>query len=85
MIVNWNGLLRMAMERNGDDFDKRVCTLDEKDMNVEFDNTFGLVAGKPFTAWGKDWVYFPICYDGSEWVGSAPRNPCDISLEHQGG
>ena len=32
-----------------------------------------------------NWVYFPICYDGAEWVGHAPRNPCDIAMEHQGG
>ena len=33
--------------------------------------------GKPFTAWTERRVYFPAMYDGSVWVASAPRNPCD--------
>ena len=85
MPMSWNRLLKLEMEMRGENFDERVCTLDEDAMNTEFYDGFGHIQGQPFTAWGKDWVYFPICYDGSEWVGSAPRNPCDISLEHQGG
>lgn len=28
---------------------------------------------------------FPICYDGLEWAGSAPRNPNGGAIRHQGG
>ena len=40
--------------------------------------------GDGSTAWTKTRVFFPVCYDGAEWVGSAPRNPSDEVTEHQG-
>lgn len=46
---------------------------------------FGGVEGVAFTAWSKDWVYFPVCYDGKEWVARVPRNPCTHITEHVGG
>lgn len=54
-------------------------------LDVTFDSSYGGTEGHAFTAWTKDWVYFPICYDGSEWVGWAPRNPCSTAMHHQGG
>lgn len=62
-----------------------ACTLTDAELDVDFDDGYGGTEGTPFTAWSEKRVYFPICYDGSEWVGSAPRNPCDEKLEHQGG
>ena len=50
-----------------------------------FDAGYGAEEGVAFTAWSENYVYFPINYDGAEWVGHAPRNPCDIKMEHQGG
>ncbi len=61
------------------------CTLSDQELDIEFDGGFGGTEGLPFTAWTKTWVLFPICYDGAEWVGKAPRNPCEIKMEHQGG
>lgn len=29
-------------------------------------------------------VYFPVVYDGSEWLGSAPRDPERRGQEHVG-
>lgn len=84
-MSNWYEMLKEAMEEDGEDFEKRVCTLDEENLKREFDSGYGGAEGAPFTAWGEKWVYFPIVYDGAEWVGHAPRNPCDISMEHQGG
>jgi hypothetical protein len=46
---------------------------------------FGKADGEPFTAWSKEWVYFPVQYDGRESVGRVPRNPCAIMTEHFGG
>jgi len=46
---------------------------------------FGNADGEPFTAWSKEWVYFPVQYDGRESVGRVPRNPCAIMTEHFGG
>lgn len=58
-------------------------TLSEDELDVEFDAGYGGANGKPFTAWSAARVYFPVVYDGSEWVGSAPRNPCDEATGHQ--
>ena len=84
-MTSWYRMLKDKMRVNGDDFTKMTCTLTIDELKEEFDAGFGGESGKPFTAWGDSWVYFPICYDGAEWVGSAPRNPCDISMDHQGG
>lgn len=80
----WHEMLKEAMEENGDDFASRICTLSEDELKVRFDGGYGGNEGAPFTAWGANRVYFPLCYDGAEWVGSAPRNPCDESMRHQG-
>ena len=60
-------------------------TLTDEDMGVEFDDGYGGSEGKDFTAWSKDYVYFPVVYDGLEWVGRVPRNPCDQASNHHGG
>jgi len=84
-MANWFDMLKEAMEEDGEIFENRHCTMGENELKREFDDGYGGPEGKPFTAWGKNWVYFPICYDGAEWVGHAPRNPCSIEMEHQGG
>ncbi len=84
-FTTWRKELEKEFEKNGDDFSKIKTTLTEKELSTEFNSDYGGEEGVPFTAWGEKFVYFPICYDGSEWVGSAPRNPCKIKLCHQGG
>lgn len=54
-------------------------------MDYDFDDGYGGINGPFFTAWTKDKVYFPICYDGAEWIGNVPRNPCNEATEHLGG
>ncbi|OGS95983.1 MAG: hypothetical protein A3H31_03280 [Gallionellales bacterium RIFCSPLOWO2_02_FULL_57_47] len=83
-MESWYDMLQAAMKADGENFDKRTCTLDETSLRKEFDVGYGLPKGEFFTAWGEKWVYFPLCYDGLEWVGHAPRNPCDIAMAHQG-
>lgn len=89
MTSSWYKMLKQEMEERGDNFFKRVCTLNEKELKVNFHEGYGRENGKPFTAWGENYVYFPICYDGAEWVGYAPRNPTEHALKnpmrHQGG
>ena len=77
--------MKKACEEDGEVFADLVCTLDDEQLALMFDCDYGGTRGDSFTAWGKNWVYFPLCYDGSEWVGRAPRNPCDIVMDHQGG
>lgn len=81
--VCWKELLDHKVEELEDKI--IASTLTEEEALVKFSNDYGGVEGIPFTAWGEKYVYFPICYDGAEWVGFAPRNPCDIKMEHQGG
>ena len=54
-------------------------------LDVAFDAGYGSSHGPQFTAWTADRVYFPVVYDGAEWVGSVPRNPCGQATEHVGG
>jgi len=81
VLTSWKELIEEALI--GDTL--IYCTLSEDELNVKFNDSFGGEEGAPFTAWSEEYVYFPICYDRSEWVGRAPRNPCDIRLNHQGG
>ncbi|KKL86033.1 hypothetical protein LCGC14_1948740 [marine sediment metagenome] len=61
------------------------CTLTDEEMAKEFDDGYGGSEGASFTAWSKEWVYFPVVYDGAEWIGRAPRDICDHSCGHVGG
>lgn len=54
-------------------------------LDIEFDDGFGCAEGPPFLLWTENYVYFPVQYDGSEFIGSAPRNPCNIAQFHVGG
>lgn len=82
----WFDALKELFKETGDDFSKMICTISKKKLKIKFNNGFGVrVEGEPFTAWGENFVYFPLCYDGSARVGFAPRNPCDQSMSHQGG
>lgn len=82
-MANWYEMLKEIMEKDGEIFDEKICTLTNDELLIEFDAGFGATEGKPFTAWGKNWVYFPLEYDGAEGIGHAPRFPCDISMGHQ--
>lgn len=64
-----------------------ACTLSSEAAVKEFDEGFGgdIEDAEPFTAWSQTRVFFPVVYDGSLWVGSVPRDPCDEVTEFQGG
>jgi hypothetical protein len=81
-LTTWRIQIEIA---RGDDGPITHCTLTEEEMDQEFDDGYGISKGKPFTAWSEKRVYFPVVYDGAEWVGSAPRHPCDEATGHQGG
>jgi hypothetical protein len=81
--TSWSLLFEEAREKLGDS--SSIVAIECKDWYRQFDYGFGGTEGSPFTAWTEERVYFPIMYDGSEWVGSAPRSPNGEALEHQGG
>lgn len=58
---------------------------DESVLDVEFDDGYGGTEGPAFTAWSQTRVYFPVVYDGAEWLESVPRDPCDEVTHHIGG
>ena len=70
-----------------DSFEDEIlaCTASKEEMDKEFDDGYGGREGIAFTAWSKDWVYFPAVYDGSEWVDRVPRNINDYATPHVGG
>lgn len=84
-MANWKEMLIDVFNETGDDFLKMETTLTDEELIKEFDDDVGEVGGTNFTAWGEKYVYFPVIYDGAEWVGYAPRNVCNIKTSHWGG
>ena len=82
----WAKLLQDEMKERGETLaDLESNTLSIAAMEVEFDASYGCKEGVPFTAWTAKTVYFPVCHDGSEWVGSVSRHPDGKPTPHQGG
>ena len=85
-MTNWKKLIQYEMETQEETFEDMVkCTLADEELVVEFDNGYGGKEGKPFTLWTINRVYFPMVYDGAEWVGSVSRNPDGKPTYHLGG
>jgi hypothetical protein len=85
-MSTWKELLEDALKERGEELaDLEANTLTDADMAKEFDSGYGSTEGLTFTAWSAKTVYFPICYDGAEWVGSVSRHPNGKPTEHQGG
>jgi hypothetical protein len=85
-MSNWKKMLVGEMEEFGDSLlNIESNTMTEEEMDKDFDAGYGGTEGIPFTVWTKDRVYFPICYDGAEWVGSVSRHPDGQPTDHQGG
>ena len=85
-MTSWKEDLTKALKENGETWaDVEAHTLTEEELNAQFDHGYGGNEGAPFTLWTKNYVYFPGCYDGAEWVASAPRNPNGKATAHVGG
>mgnify|MGYP003510497222 FL=1 len=87
MNTTWRILLEEAIaEAEGLTLSEaESCTLTDEELDVEFYAGFGSPNGERFTLWTKNKVYFPVCYDGAEYVGCASRNPDGKPTEHIGG
>jgi hypothetical protein len=85
--TNWNELIVENMEKYGETMKDEIghAPLGDDWVYERFDDGYGGINGCPFTLWTKKRVYFPVCYDGAEWVGSVPRNPCLEATIHLGG
>jgi len=90
---SWNKMLAAELERRNDTF-VSLCIeiegtptfvpLNHYQFSATFDTSYGRCKGCHFTAWGESHVYFPVTYDGAEWIGSVPRNPEPCATEHFG-
>jgi hypothetical protein len=84
--TTWRKEITQRMVYNEDkDINNYICNLTEEELDIEFDAGYGGEEGLSFTCWTTYWVYFPLCYDGSEWCGSVARNPNMKATRHQGG
>lgn len=86
--TSWREDLVEALADNGetfDDIESATPALDSPEMNTKFSHGYGGTNGCSFTVWTKARVYFPVCYDGAEWVDSVPRNPNGEASGHFGG
>lgn len=81
-MATWNQLLNEAAR--GDTIVAKAPT-DESVWDESFHDGYGTAEGKPVLAWSETRVYFPVEYDGSEWIGSAPRDPVKNGQLHVGG
>ena len=84
--TTWRKSIALALDQQGETFNDVVgTTLTDKQWDKEFSDDFGGSEGCSFTLWTKERVYFPVVYDGSEWVESVPRDPCKEATSHVGG
>lgn len=84
-LTTWRTLIDEARAEAGDVMPLLHFAPENLDLDAPFNDGFGGVEGASFTAWSETRVYFPVVYDGSEWVGSVPRHPCDEVTRHHGG
>lgn len=80
--TTWNKLL---VEAAGGDVIIAKAPESEAVWETQFDPGYGGSRGAPVLAWSETRVYFPVVYDGAEWLDSAPRNPQAEGQGHVGG
>lgn len=84
-MTSWRKELESEMKRQADPGPVLAVAPDYAAFDVEFSAGYGTAEGPKVLAWTEARVYFPVCYDGSEWMGSAPRNPDVEGQSHVGG
>jgi len=85
-MTTWKEQILKEMDKVGETFQDVVsCTLTDKELLKEFDCSYGRKKGLTFTLWTSNRVYFPVVYDGAEWVESVSRNPDGKPTDHVGG
>lgn len=72
------------MKEDGEDFSTCVCTSSTAELHAKFYRSFGGIPdAESWTAWGEEWVYFPLEYDSMHFVGHAPRHPSGVRMDPQ--
>ncbi len=83
--TTWRAELDSAMKVEGDPGPVVAVAPREDILDVAFDAGFGLPDGPAVLIWTERRVYFPLKYDGAEWLESAPRHPQPEGQKHVGG
>ncbi len=83
--TTWRQELASTMELDDDPGPIVAVAPNEAALDVTFDDGYGGMEGPGILIWTETRVYFPVVYDGSEWLGSAPRNPQAAAQGHVGG
>lgn len=83
--TTWRSKLAEAMREAQDSGPIVAYAPDEASFDVAFDDGYGGAEGPHVLAWTENHVYFPVVYDGAEWIGSAPRSPTPAGQGHVGG
>lgn len=86
-MTTWKQLLELSLIENQESFEDIVAysPQDGKWLNYYFDDDSNIIEGESFTVWTKARVYFPVQYNGNEWVESVARNPDGKPTKHLGG
>lgn len=84
-MSTWHKMITTEMKYHKDSWSNVESSVINGSFETEFDSDYGCTEGPPFTVWTAKRVYFPVCYDGAEWVGSVNRYPDGKVTEHQGG
>jgi hypothetical protein len=85
VITTWREELQQARETAGDQSEIVAVSPSETVLDVSFDDGYGGSEGPAVLVWTEARVYFPVVYDGAEWLDSAPRNPQPDGQAHVGG
>lgn len=83
--TTWRQQLEIARDDNGDTTPIiAYAPANSAIWDKEFDNGYGSPEGSNVLAWSETHVYFPVVYDGAEWIESAPRDPQEFGQPHVG-
>ena len=76
-FYSWHKMILDTASKLGEEVECSSPSMDDSRMTRIFDSGYGGTEGEAFVAFTENFVLFPVQYDGSEWVGWAPRNPVD--------
>lgn len=83
--MTWRDMIVAAITKNGEGWrDVEASTLTNAELDREIKGELCGPQGAPFTLWTRKRVYFPVQFDGAEWVASVSRHPDGKKTEHIG-
>lgn len=83
--TTWRAELVSARSECGDTTGVVAVAPGDSTLDIPFNGGYGTSQGPDVLVWTETHVYFPVVFDGKEWLGSAPRNPTPRGQEHLGG